>query len=110
MRGIANVKTIQYVSLLSVCWQPGDAECLVGIDLVSYPDLQQANAFQLTAGRYPGPGEIVMEQGDRSLHTFALGDSVTLSDGGRSTRGDGGRPGAHSGRESRRDGRRARAT
>ena len=26
-----------------------------------------------------------MEQGDRSLHTFAIGDSVTLSDGGRST-------------------------
>ena len=85
LRGVANVKTVQYVSLLSVCWQPSDAECHVGIDLVSYPDLQRANTFQLTAGRYPGPGEIVMEQGDRSLHTFAIGDSVTLSNAGQST-------------------------
>jgi putative ABC transport system permease protein len=85
LRGIANVKTVQYVSLLSVCWQTSGAECHVGIDIVSYPDLQQANTFQLTAGRYPGPGEIVMEQGDRSLHSFAIGDSVTLSNGGRST-------------------------
>jgi ABC-type antimicrobial peptide transport system permease subunit len=80
LRGIANVKTVQFVSVLSVCWQPGSGECHVGIDLVSYPDLQQANTFQLTAGRYPGPGEIVMEQGDRSLHGFSLGDSVTLAD------------------------------
>jgi ABC-type antimicrobial peptide transport system permease subunit len=85
LRGVANVKTVQYVSLLSVCWQPSDAECHVNIDLVSYPDLQQASAFQLTAGRYPGPGEIVMEQGDRSLHSFALGDSVALSLAGQST-------------------------
>jgi hypothetical protein len=85
LHGVANVKTVQYVSLLSVCWQPGDAECRVGIDLVSYPDIQQAHTFQLTAGRYPSPGEIVMEQGDRSLHSFSLGDSVTLFNGGQST-------------------------
>jgi ABC-type antimicrobial peptide transport system permease subunit len=85
LRGIANVKTVQYLSVLSVCWQPGEAECHVGMDLVSYPDLQQANTFQLTAGRYPGPGEIVMEQGDRSLHGFSIGDSITLSDSGGTT-------------------------
>jgi ABC-type antimicrobial peptide transport system permease subunit len=85
LRGIANVKTVQYVSFLSVCWQPGASECHVSIDLVSYPDLQQANTFQLTAGRYPGRGEIVMEQGDRSLHNFSIGDSVTLSDSGGTT-------------------------
>src|SRR5690348_2230231 len=43
LRGVANVKTVQYVSVLSVCWKPGNADCSVGIDLVSYPDLQQAN-------------------------------------------------------------------
>jgi ABC-type antimicrobial peptide transport system permease subunit len=85
LRGIANVKTVQFVSVLSVCWQPGAGECHVGIDLVSYPDLQQANTFQLTAGRYPGAGEIVMEQGDRSLHGFSIGDSVALSDSGGTT-------------------------
>jgi hypothetical protein len=58
LQGIANVKTVQYISVLSVCWQPGEAECHVGVDLVSSPDLQQAHTFQLTAGRYPGPGEI----------------------------------------------------
>jgi putative ABC transport system permease protein len=88
LRGVATVRSVQYVSLLSACWQPGDAECRVGIDLVSYPDLPQVNAFQLTAGRYPGPdgpGELVMEQGDRSLHTFAVGDKITLSTAGQST-------------------------
>src|SRR5215468_7612820 len=68
LRAIANVKTIQYVSVLSVCWQTGASECHVGIDLLSAPDLQQSSAFQLTTGRYPSaPGEIVMEQGDRSI-------------------------------------------
>jgi putative ABC transport system permease protein len=85
LRDVANVKTVQFVSLLSVCWQTGGAECHVGIDIVSFPDLQQAHVFQLSAGRYPGPGEIVMEQGDRSLHTFAIGDSVTLSNSERAT-------------------------
>ncbi|HEY7093711.1 MAG TPA: FtsX-like permease family protein, partial [Ktedonobacterales bacterium] len=85
LRGVANVKAVQYVSVLSVCWQTGGAECHVDIDLVSSPDFQQTNMFQLTAGNYPGPGEVVMEQGDRSLHTFALGDRITLSDGGRTT-------------------------
>lgn len=85
LRGIANVKTVQYVSVLSVCWQTGAAECHVGIDLVSYSDLSQAQIFQLTVGRYPGPGEVVLEQGDCSHHAFAIRDSVTLSNNGRST-------------------------
>jgi putative ABC transport system permease protein len=85
LRAIANVKTVHFTSLLSVCWLPGEAECRVGIDLVSFHDFQQTSAFQLTAGRYPGPGEIVMEQGDRSLQSVAIGDNVTLWDGARST-------------------------
>jgi ABC-type antimicrobial peptide transport system permease subunit len=88
LRAIANVKTVQYGSVLSVCWQTGAGECHVGMDLLSAPDLQQANTFQLTAGRYPGPsapGEIVMEQGDRSLHSFSIGDTITLSESGRTT-------------------------
>src|SRR5262245_36213192 len=40
LRAIANVKTVQYVSVLSACWQTGGAECHVGIDLLSAPDLQ----------------------------------------------------------------------
>jgi ABC-type antimicrobial peptide transport system permease subunit len=85
LRAIANIKAVRSTSLLSVCWQPGEAECRVGINLVSDAELQQAQTFQLTAGRYPGPGEVVMEQGDRSLHSFSLGDQVALSTGGSAT-------------------------
>ena len=34
--------------------------------------------FQLTGGTYPGVGQIVMEQGDQSLQSVNVGDSITL--------------------------------
>ncbi|HZC79840.1 MAG TPA: hypothetical protein VE258_18950, partial [Ktedonobacterales bacterium] len=80
VRSVPNVKAAQYVSSFSACWQLSGTRCGVGIDLFSFPDLQSVaiTPFQLTAGRYPGAGEIVMEQGDRSLHSVNIGDTVTL--------------------------------
>jgi putative ABC transport system permease protein len=81
LQAVANVKAVQYVSTFSACWQlSATLHCNVSIDIFSSPDLQHIpiTPFQLTAGRYPGVGEIVMEQGDQSLHSVMIGDTVTL--------------------------------
>jgi putative ABC transport system permease protein len=85
VRSVPNVKAAQSVSSFSACWQLSGTRCTVGIDLFSFPDLQSVaiTPFQLTAGHYPGASEIVMEQGDRSLHSVSIGDSVTLHVGDR---------------------------
>jgi ABC-type antimicrobial peptide transport system permease subunit len=86
LHSVAGVKAAQYISTFSACWRPVPTGCSVSIDLYSAPDLQHIpiTPFQLTAGRYPGPGEIVMEQGDQSLHSVNIGDVVTLHIGDQS--------------------------
>jgi putative ABC transport system permease protein len=51
------------------------------MDILSFPDLHQVaiTPFQLTSGRYPGVGEIVLEYGDQQLQRIALGDTVTVN-------------------------------
>ncbi|HLJ81227.1 MAG TPA: ABC transporter permease, partial [Ktedonobacterales bacterium] len=85
LQAASNVKAVQYVSSFSACWQPANTGCNVSMDIFSSPDLQHIpiTPFQLTAGRYPGTGEIVMEQGDQSLHGVNIGDIVTLHAGGQ---------------------------
>ena len=80
LQAVPDVKTIQYTSTFFDCWQAINTKCTVGIDIISYPDLEQVPIapFQLTAGRYPGVGEIVMEQSDQNLHSVTIGDTVTL--------------------------------
>jgi ABC-type antimicrobial peptide transport system permease subunit len=80
LQSVSNVKAAQYVSSFNACWQVRGAQCIVDMNLFSYPNLQRIpiTPFQLTAGRYPGVGEIVLEQGDQSLHGVAIGDTVTL--------------------------------
>jgi ABC-type antimicrobial peptide transport system permease subunit len=48
--------------------------------ITSYPDLRHVplTPFQLTSGRYPNVGEIVMEYGDLGLQQFTIGDTVTV--------------------------------
>jgi putative ABC transport system permease protein len=81
LQAVANVKAVQEVSTFSACWQlSATLHCDVSLDIYSAPDLQHIpiTPFQLTAGRYPGAGEIVMEQGDQSLHGVSIGDIVML--------------------------------
>ena len=80
LQAVPDVGAVQYVSSLSACWQEMSGHCAIGMDIYSYPDLTQVpiTRFQLTAGRYPGVGEMVLEQGDQSLHSVALGDTVTV--------------------------------
>jgi putative ABC transport system permease protein len=80
LQAVSDVKAIQYTSTYGACWQLSHTGCSVSLEISSYPDLQHIpiTPFQLTAGRYPGVGEIVMEQGDQSLHSVNVGDIVTL--------------------------------
>ena len=74
-----NVAALQYQTQFESFWMTG-ATTKTLIRVVSYPDLRHSamTPFQLTSGRYPGGGEIVMESGDTALHLFALGQLVTL--------------------------------
>src|SRR5262249_11641298 len=85
LQSVAGVKAVQYVSLFSACWQPAPTGCGVSLDIVSSPDLDRIpiTPFQLSAGRYPDVGEIVVEQGDQSLHGASIGDVITLHAGDR---------------------------
>jgi putative ABC transport system permease protein len=86
LRAVANVKAVQYQSDYGACWQPYSTGCRVEIGITGYPDLQHIpiTPFQLTSGRYPGPGEIILEQGDQRLEGFKVGGSITLHIGGQS--------------------------
>ncbi len=85
LQSVANVKAVQYVSGFGACWQPAQTGCTVSIDIYSTPNLQHIpiTPFQLTSGRYPGIGEIVLEQGDQNLHSVSVGDTVTLHASGQ---------------------------
>jgi putative ABC transport system permease protein len=50
------------------------------LQITSTRDTQglQLGAFQLTSGRMPGPGEIVMDESDQVLQPLALGDMVIV--------------------------------
>ncbi|HEV2460585.1 MAG TPA: FtsX-like permease family protein, partial [Ktedonobacterales bacterium] len=80
LQAVADVKAVQEVSTFGACWQPVPTGCSISLDIYSAPDLQHIpiTPFQLTAGHYPGVGEIVMEQGDQSLHGVGIGDLVTV--------------------------------
>src|SRR5262245_60982739 len=80
LQSVADVKAVQDVSSFSACWQTVSTGCAASIDIFSAPDLRHIpiTPFQLTAGRYPGVGEIVMEQGDQGLHDVSIGDVITL--------------------------------
>jgi putative ABC transport system permease protein len=81
LRAVANVKAVQYISTFSACLQPIPTGCNASVDIRSAPDLQHIpiTPFQLTAGHYPGAGEIVLEQGDQDLS----GNVITLHTGGQ---------------------------
>jgi len=80
LAAVANVQAVQMQSVFATQWHVSATPGHVPIALVSYPDLQHApiTPFQLTSGRYPGVGEIVLEYGDQELQSVSLGDTVTV--------------------------------
>ncbi|HKV57673.1 MAG TPA: ABC transporter permease, partial [Ktedonobacteraceae bacterium] len=78
LAAVPNVKTVQFDTQYNTRWHTSSTP--VSIVIVAYADLHNVkiNTFELTSGRLPGPGEIVMEASDRQLQNFAIGDNVTI--------------------------------
>jgi putative ABC transport system permease protein len=78
LAAVPNVKAVQFDTQYSTRWHvsPGP----IRMSIVAYADFHNVkiNTFELSAGRLPGPGEIVMESSDRTLQNFAVGDNVTI--------------------------------
>lgn len=77
---VPNVRRVQEETTLSTQWHVSRAPGHVDLTIISYPDLQHIplTPFELTSGRYPGAGEIVMEYGDVAIQPFTIGDLVTV--------------------------------
>lgn len=75
-----NVQTVQYQSVYVTQWDVAHAGHPLALAITSFPDPQHIplTPIQLTAGRYPGVGEIVMEAGDHNLAPVAIGDTITV--------------------------------
>jgi putative ABC transport system permease protein len=80
LSAVANVQAVQMQAVVASQWHVSATPGHVPITLVSYPDLHHApiTPFQLTSGRYPGVGEIVLEYGDQNLQPVSIGDTVTV--------------------------------
>ena len=81
LSAVPNVQAVQMQSVFATHWHvSATALGHVPINIVSYPDWQHVpiTPFQLTSGRYPGAGEIVLEYGDQDLQPVSIGDTVTV--------------------------------
>src|SRR5690242_1604386 len=78
LAALPNVKTVQFDTEYNTRWHTSTTP--VSINIVAYADFSavKINTFELTSGRLPGPGEIVMESSDSQLQNFAIGDRVTI--------------------------------
>ena len=80
LESVANVRTVQASAALQTQWHVTRSPGHVDIRLISYPDLGHVALapFELVDGRLPGPGEVVMEYGDRVVGPIAIGDLITV--------------------------------
>jgi putative ABC transport system permease protein len=76
-----NVAKVQLRSEYHTNWHTTNGTGSASIQINGYTDLQhiQLGTFQLTSGRLPGRGEIVMDSRDSVVQPVALGDSVTIT-------------------------------
>jgi hypothetical protein len=82
LAAVNNVQAVQMQAEIDTSWNVASAaHGGFGMDILSYPHLQQVaiSPFQLTSGRYPGVGEMVLEYGDQQLQSIAIGDTVTVN-------------------------------
>jgi len=80
LQATANVRAVQYATAYTTQWHGASPSDSVEFGIISLPDLQHValGDFQLTSGRYPGVGEIIMLDGDQALQPFTIGDNVTV--------------------------------
>src|SRR5215469_2571838 len=76
---IPNVAKVQLRSEYHSNWHTATGSASIQIN--GYADLQhiQLGTFQLTSGRLPGRGEIVMDSRDSAVQPVALGGTVTIT-------------------------------
>ena len=77
---VPNVHTVTFQTIAQTSWHIHRAPGSIFLTIVGLPDPAHIdiNAFQLLSGRTPGPGEIVLESGDRGIQPFAIGDAITV--------------------------------
>lgn len=80
LAAVSNVQAVQMQSNFDTQWQVSAVPGHVPISIVGYPDLQHVpiTPFQLTSGRYPGAGEVLLEYGDQDLQSVSISDTVTV--------------------------------
>jgi putative ABC transport system permease protein len=80
LQQVPNVATVEVRTQLRAGWKLASGET-ASIDLDGYANWQPTtlNTFQLTKGRWPGQGEIVMASRDHFIQPVALGDTVTIT-------------------------------
>ncbi len=80
LAAVPNVQAVQMESSFDTQWHVSAAPGHVPISIIGYPDLQHIpiTPFQLTSGRYPGVGEVLLEYGDQDLQAVSIGDTVTV--------------------------------
>jgi putative ABC transport system permease protein len=79
---IPNVARVQLRSEYYSNWHTATGRASIQIN--GYTDLQhiQLGTFQLTSGRLPGAGEIVMDSRADAIQPVAIGDSITVDTSG----------------------------
>ena len=80
-----NVAKVQLRSEYHSNWHTTNGTSSASIQINGYTDLQhiQLGTFQLTSGRLPGAGEIVMDSRDSVVQPVAIGDTVTIDTSNR---------------------------
>ena len=81
IQALPNVKVVQVQSFYGTRWKVSVAPGHVNMGIDAYPNLQDIKLFpfQVTTGRLPGVGEIVMESSDRGLQPFKVGDTISIT-------------------------------
>ncbi len=80
LQHLPNVEKFQLRTEYDALWYLSGNAGTATIQINAYQDSQhvQLGAFQITSGRLPGRGEIVMDSSDRAVQPVALGDTVTV--------------------------------
>ncbi len=75
---VPNVQTVQAQMMGRFQWQTTSDP--IAMDIEAFPDPQHValGRFDLVKGRYPGPGEVVLEMSDVALQSFSISDVIQV--------------------------------